>query len=89
VFSPYSTGGAGGRLKMVLQILHLILCIDFHGLGLLARCVAKNFTSVYILVSSLCILYHNFYCMCSCYLLSKSLVSGIYVAAVILTWVVR
>jgi hypothetical protein len=28
---------------MVLQILLLILCISFHGLGLLARFVAYNF----------------------------------------------
>jgi hypothetical protein len=28
---------------MVSQILHLILCIRFHGLGLLARFVATNF----------------------------------------------
>jgi hypothetical protein len=48
----------------------------------------KIFTSIYILVSGLCILYHNFYCMCSCYLpLTKPSLRYLYVAAVILTWV--
>jgi hypothetical protein len=43
VFNFYSTDGVSGRLVMVSQIPHLILCTGFHGLGLLARFVAKNF----------------------------------------------
>jgi hypothetical protein len=49
---------------MVSEITHLIRCIDIYGLGLLQ----KKFTSVSVLVSGPCLLYHNFYCIFSCYL---------------------
>jgi hypothetical protein len=54
----------------------------FHGLDLLATSVAYIFTSLSILVPRLCMLYHNFYCIFSCYLSSTKPV-------VILTWVVQ
>jgi hypothetical protein len=53
---------------MFTQILHLIICIGVHGFGLLARFVAYFSTSLSILVSRVCVLYHNFYCIFSCYL---------------------
>jgi hypothetical protein len=36
----YSTDGASGMHYMFSQILHLILCVGVHGLGLLATFVA-------------------------------------------------
>jgi hypothetical protein len=42
----YFTDGTSGRHKMVSQILNLILCTGFHGLGLLH----KMFTSLSVLV---------------------------------------
>jgi hypothetical protein len=43
------------------SILQLILCIDLHGLGLLARFVNKIFPSLSSLVSGLYMLYNNLY----------------------------
>jgi hypothetical protein len=39
-FSFCSTDGSSGTHKMISVILHLILCMAFHGLGLLAVFVA-------------------------------------------------
>jgi hypothetical protein len=58
----YSTDSARVMHRMVSQILHLILFISFHGLGLLH----EIFTSFSILVSCLCMFYHNFYCILLC-----------------------
>jgi hypothetical protein len=47
-------------------ILQVILCLGFCGFDLLARFVAllhKVSISFSILVSGLCMLYHNFYCI--------------------------
>jgi hypothetical protein len=41
---------------MVPQILHLIVYIGFHGLGLLHNI----FSALSILISGLCMLYHSF-----------------------------
>jgi hypothetical protein len=82
MFSFYSTDGTSGRHKMVSQILHLILCIDFHGLGLLH----KIFTSLSLLVSDLCTV---FVVHVPVFSLRQNLVSSIYVPVVILTWVVQ
>jgi hypothetical protein len=71
--------------KWFHRILHLILRIGFHGLSSLH----KLFTSLSILVLGLCMLYHNLYCVFSYHLPSISLVSGIYIAVIILTWVVQ
>jgi hypothetical protein len=47
--------------SMVTWILHLILCIGFNGLSLLARSVANNFhLRFYLSFRSMCV-YHNFY----------------------------
>jgi hypothetical protein len=78
----HSRDGASSRLKMFSQILYLILLyIGFHGLGLLQ----KIFTSVSILISGPCMLYFIF----SSYLPLTKPVSGIYLAVVILTWVIQ
>jgi hypothetical protein len=81
VFSFYSTDGARGRHKMVSEILRLILCIGFLGFGLLH----KIFTSLSILVSGMCTVFIVYFPVIS---LQRSLVSGIYIAVVILRWVV-
>jgi hypothetical protein len=39
MFSLYSTDGAVNRIKMASQIIHFIVCINFHRFGLLARFV--------------------------------------------------
>jgi hypothetical protein len=59
-----STNGASGRHTVVSEIPHLIRCIGIYGLGLFQ----KKFTSASVLVSGPCMLYHNFYCIFSCYL---------------------
>jgi hypothetical protein len=64
VFRFYSTYGASNRQKLVSQLLHLILCTGFHDLGLLH----KMFTSLSVLLSGLCMLYHKFYYIFSCYI---------------------
>jgi hypothetical protein len=38
-----------------------ILYIGFHGLGLFVRMLHKISTSISILISGMCMLYHNFY----------------------------
>jgi hypothetical protein len=82
-FSFYSRDGASGRQKMVWhEILQLMLCVGFHGLGLLHRI----FDSFSVLFSGLCMLHDNFYCTLSCYLpLTKPDLGYIYIAVVILT----
>jgi hypothetical protein len=54
---------------------YLILCIGFHELGLLQNIV----TSVSILVSCLCMLYHNFIAYFPVISHRQILISGIYV----------
>jgi hypothetical protein len=53
---------------MVPQFSSIIPSIGSHGLGLVARFVAKNLHLLVQLVSVLCMRYHNFYCSFSCYL---------------------
>jgi hypothetical protein len=43
-----------------MMLLHLVLSVMF---------VAQIFTSFSFLVPCMCVLYHNFYCVFSCYLL--------------------
>jgi hypothetical protein len=81
----YSTDGASGRHKMISHILYLILYIGFHGLGSLH----KIFISLSTLLSGLCMLYHNSVAYFPVISLRQSLISGIYIAVVITTWVVQ
>jgi hypothetical protein len=69
---------------LVPQFSSTILSIGSHGLGLVARYFAKICTFFSMLVSALGMRYHNFYCSFSCYLPLTSLVSGVYIAIVIL-----
>jgi uncharacterized membrane protein YbhN (UPF0104 family) len=71
VFRFQHKDGASGRHKTVSQILHLVLCIGFSVLGFLASFVAKNVTSIFILVPRLRFIYHKFCCIFSRYLPSK------------------
>jgi hypothetical protein len=64
--------------KLYHSILQLILWVGFHGLGFFH----KISTSFSILVSGLCMCYHNFYYIFSCYLLLTRSVG-------ILTWTVH
>jgi hypothetical protein len=54
--------------KWFHETLHLIPCNGFLGLGLLTRFLHKLITSISVLVSGPCVLYHNLYCIFSCYL---------------------
>jgi hypothetical protein len=47
---------------VITSILYLILCIGFYGCGLLGRFFKKIYLPS-ILISGLCMLYHNFYCI--------------------------
>jgi hypothetical protein len=60
--------------------------VEFIPEGSLARFVAYIFISISLLVSRLCMLYHNFCCL-FCSYLPHSLVSGVYIAVVNMTWV--
>jgi hypothetical protein len=68
VFRFYSTDSTSGRNYTFSQVLHLILYIDGHAFGLLAKFVAQISTSLSILVTQICMLYHNCYCIFHCYL---------------------
>jgi hypothetical protein len=74
-------------LRMVSQVLHLILCVGFHELGLLARFVAKKkiaSVSEFHVCACFITIFIAYFLVIS---LRHSLVSGIYIAVVILTWV--
>jgi hypothetical protein len=77
---------------MVSQILSLFVCNDFNGFNLLARFIPLNCHLLSILVSCLCMLYHNVYYIFSCYLPStksglRCLYSCSYIGVVNLTTV--
>jgi hypothetical protein len=84
----HSTDGASGRHNIVTQILHLILCAVFMDLVCWQGLLHTLFTSISILVSGMWMPYRNFYVYFPVISLRHSLVSGIYVTVVILTWVV-
>jgi hypothetical protein len=69
VFTPQMALPLG--IKWFHKILHLILYTDFLGRGFLHT----TYTSLSILISGLCMLHHNFYCIFSCISLWQSLVS--------------
>jgi hypothetical protein len=75
---------------MVSQILHLILCIGFHGLGFLTRFIAYKFYPPFYLsfkfVHAFSQLFIAYFSVIS---LRHSLVSGIYIPVVILTWIIQ
>jgi hypothetical protein len=66
VFSPQLALAVGTELFH--NILQLILCTDFHGLGLLVCLLHKIFMPLSILVSCLCMIYVRFIDHYSCYL---------------------
>lgn len=89
-FTPQMSLAAG--TKWFQNNLHLILCIGFCELGFWLLC--KMFTSPSILLSGLCILYHNFYLYFPVTFLHYSLFSGVHIAESIqlkkcLSWVSR
>jgi hypothetical protein len=89
VSSSYSTDGTSGRHKMVSQILHLIPCVGFHGLGLLARFVTKKFHLRFYRSFRFVYALSQFFCIFSCYLpATKSGPRCIYIYEVILTCIV-
>jgi hypothetical protein len=89
VFSFHSTDGASSKETMGTQILYLLLCAGFHGLGPLARFIAQIFPPP---------LLSQFH-VCECFItifiahfpvisLRHSLVSDIYITAVNLTQII-
>jgi hypothetical protein len=60
VFIPQMTLAVGKN--WFHSILRLILCIIFHGVGLLARFVAYNLHFLFYLSFRSLNVYHNFYC---------------------------
>jgi hypothetical protein len=59
--------GACGRYYMSSQIFPFFLCIGAHALDFVGLVCSIN-TSFSILVRRMCVLYYNFYCIFSCYL---------------------
>jgi hypothetical protein len=69
VFRFYSTDCASGRYYMSSQkCSHFFALVLMHRV-LLAKLLTQISTSFVILVPRMCLLYHNFYCTFSCYLL--------------------
>jgi hypothetical protein len=65
-FSFYSIYGISGRHNIFPQILHLMLWNGFMELDCWLHFLYKMFTSISILVSGLCMVYHNFNFIFSC-----------------------
>jgi hypothetical protein len=54
---PHMAVTVEGKIISQHEVLQLIVCIGFHGRGLLYK-ISTSFST---LVSALCMLYHNFY----------------------------
>jgi hypothetical protein len=67
VFMFYSTDGSSGKYYTSSYFFYFFALTPMH-LVLLARFVAQISTSFSILVPRMCVLYHNSYCIFSCYL---------------------
>jgi hypothetical protein len=68
---------------MEFVFLFVLLFIGFRGLGLLAIFVAPVSPSVYMTIPYLCVFYHNFN------FIRLSLVLGVYIAVVNMSWVAQ
>jgi hypothetical protein len=61
---------------------------DFMDFVYWLRLLYNAVTSLFVLVSYLCVLYHNFHCCFPVISLRQSLVSGIFIPEFLLTWIV-